>query len=1296
MPHDPLMVLPGGSALTSFQQQRLVLKVGGGCRAVQARFILFADLPSPLEENDLVRLHALLESSPGANKAAMFKEGDFLVIPRVGTISPWSTKATEILHNVGLLGIRRLERGVVYRFEGAEPGWMAPLQVKRWIHDRMTQEVFSDLESARRLFTIPNPKSLERVGIGAMGMDALLAANGRLGLALSQDEMVYLVDAFIKLGRDPSDVELMMFAQANSEHCRHKIFNASWTIDGIQQSETLFGMIRNTEAVSPQGTISAYIDNAAVMQGAEGGAFYPDAETGCYDFHVDEIDILMKVETHNHPTAISPFPGAATGSGGELRDEGATGIGSTPKGGLTGFCVSNLLLPGARQPWEIDTGRPERIVSALEIMLDGPLGAAAFNNEFGRPGLGGYFRTFEMQYAGEVRGYHKPIMIAGGLGNIFRKHVAKKPIPPGALIVQIGGPAMLIGLGGGAASSQASGSGQAELDFASVQRENPEMQRRCQEVINRCRQLGGDNPILSIHDVGAGGLSNAVPEIIHGAGMGGRFQLTAIPNADPGMSPMELWCNEAQERYVLAIAEGDRDRFAQFCRRERCPWAILGTVTGEQMLILEDGRGGSPPIEMPMDLLFGKPPRMHREVTHRSIKPAVASDFRPWLALDEAVTRVLRLPTVADKGFLITIGDRSVTGLVCRDQMVSPWQVAVADVAVMARGYEGVMGEAMAMGERPPVALVHAAASARLAVAEAITNIAAARIDNLSLVKLSANWMAPAGHPGEDANLFDAVAAVGLELCPALGVGIPVGKDSLSLKTVWREGEEDKSVTAPVSLVITAFAPVSDIRRTMTPQLVSLDEETDLILIDLGWGRNRLGASALAQVHGEIGGQPADLDHPESLKRFFAAIQWLNQEGLLLAYHDKSDGGLVVTALEMAFAGHCGLNMDVESLGDDWMAALFNEEPGAIIQSLRRHRETVMAVLAGVGHVALVGIPVIGDLIQIRSGIRVLYKASRTTLHRLWSETSWRMRTLRDNPATAKEEYDGLLDADNPGMTVHLTFDPSEPVVARRGAGGKRRPPRVAILREQGVNGHVEMAAAFHRAGLEAVDVTMTDLLDKPQRLQGFDGLAACGGFSYGDVLGAGVGWARTILFHAGLKAAFGEFFHNPETFTLGVCNGCQMLSHLKELIPGAEHWPIFKNNVSTRFEARFVSLVIPPNPSVLFSGMEGSILPIPVAHGEGRAVFDDEKMAADCLDQNLVVARYADGYGVPTLGYPANPNGSVLGIAGVTSRDGRATILMPHPERVFRSVANSWHPDSWGEEGPWLRLFRNALGWVG
>ncbi|MBF0347317.1 MAG: phosphoribosylformylglycinamidine synthase [Magnetococcales bacterium] len=1287
-----MMILPGGAALTVFQQQRLVQRIGSGCRSVRAIHLYFADLRTPLSAGDHAILHSLLDSYDATEEGmTVFQKGDFLVLPRLGTISPWSTKATEILHHVGLLGIGRLERGVRYRLEGDAPGWRpgSDVDVQKLLHDRMTQEIFTHLEAARGLFTVPAPRPLTRVAIMASGMEALQHANRRMGLALSPEEMEYLVASFTQLGRDPSDAELMMFAQANSEHCRHKIFNASWTIDGCPRTETLFGMIRNTEAVSPQGTLSAYTDNAAVMAGGPGRAFFPDPRSKCYGFHPEGIDILMKVETHNHPTAISPFSGAATGSGGELRDEGATGIGGLPKGGLTGFCVSNLLLPDARQPWEIDSGRPERIVSALEIMLDGPLGAAAFNNEFGRPALGGYFRTFELEFDGAVRGYHKPIMIAGGMGMVFRRHGAKRPVPPGALIVQIGGPAMLIGLGGGAASSQTSGSGRAELDFASVQRENPEMQRRCQEVINQCRQLGDDNPILSIHDVGAGGLANAVAEIIHGADLGGRFELTRIPNDDPGMSPMEIWCNEAQERYVLAIAETDREQFIQICQRERCPFAILGTATRERRLLLEDARGGGAPIDVPMDLLFGKPPRMHRKVEHHQRVPPA---FHPRLDLAEALTRVLRLPTVADKGFLITIGDRSVTGLVCRDQMVSPWQVAVADVAVLARGHEGVEGEAMAMGERPPVALVDAAASARLAVAEAVTNIAAAAIDSLSRIKLSANWMAPAGHPGEDARLFDAVAAVGLALCPDLGVGIPVGKDSLSLKTVWREGDQERSVTAPVSLVVSAFAPVTDVRRTLTPQLHFLDEETDLILVDLGRGRNRLGASALAQVHGEVGAAPADLDHPEDLKRFFAAIQQLNRAGKLLAYHDRSDGGLIVTLLEMAFAGHGGWEIDLAPLAADPMAVLFNEEPGAVVQSLRRDRDAVLRELEGAGVVTLLGRPISGDTIRIKDGVRLLYEASRIALHRVWSETGWRMRSLRDNPACADEEFANLLEVDDPGMTVRLTFDPAAPV--HRGGGTSRR-FRVAILREQGVNGHVEMGAAFHRAGFEAVDCTMTDLLANPRTLLEFNGLAACGGFSYGDVLGAGVGWARTILFHPGLRAAFTEFFHNPGTFTLGVCNGCQMLSHLAELIPGAQHWPVFRNNVSARFEARFISTTIPSNRSILFAGMEGSVLPVPVAHGEGRAVFREVGMARDFLEQNLVVARYADGPGAPTERYPYNPNGSVSGIAGVTSRDGRATIMMPHPERVVRSMTHSWHPPSWGDDGPWLRLFVNAAEWL-
>lgn len=1283
MSHESFLVLPGGPSLTPFQGENLLSRIeqlDPQVQGIRAWYIHLVDCITPLHDHDRRILDALLDTPTDTTDLT-----GWVVVPRLGTISPWSSKATNIAHNAGLTGIRRLERGILYQFQTDNANWQPNPEIKGLLYDRMTQEIFPNLEATRGVFAIPEPRPLMRIDILNGGLDALQAADQRLGLALSLEEQAYLLDAFSLLGKNPTDVELMMFAQANSEHCRHKIFNASWTIDGKPSEETLFGMIRHTEAVSPQGTLSAYQDNAAIMQGGPGLAFYPDPVTRHYQFHEDDIDILMKVETHNHPTAISPFPGAATGSGGELRDEGATGMGGSPKGGLTGFCVSNLLLPGARQPWEIDSGRPDRIVSALEIMLEGPLGAAAFNNEFGRPALGGYFRTFEMSFNGEIRGYHKPIMIAGGLGNVFRRDGAKKAIPPGALIVQIGGPAMLIGLGGGAASSQTSGAGQVELDFASVQRENPEMQRRCQEVIQSCRQLREKNPILSIHDVGAGGLANAVPEIIHGAGRGGRLQLQNIPNADPGMSPMELWCNESQERYVLAILEENRECFAAICRRERCEWAVLGVATQEEHLILEDAT--SNPIDIPMALLFGKPPRMHRIAEHRWL---TSWAFVPELKFSEALERVLSLPTVADKGFLITIGDRSVTGMVCRDQMVSPWQVPVADVAVMARGYEGYHGEAMAMGERSPVALVDAAASARLAVAEAITNLAAAAIDSLSLVKLSANWMAPAGHPGEDAKLFDAVKAVGLELCPKLGVGIPVGKDSLSLKTVWHDGNNAKSVTAPVSLVISAFAPVFDVRHTLTPQPKALDQETDLVLVDLGREKNRLGASALAQVHGEVGGEPADLDHPDDLRHFFTAIQTLNREGLLLSYHDKGDGGLVVTLLEMAFAGRCGLRIDISKISGNPQAILFNEEPGAVLQILRSNRERVLQTLQGIGHVVTIGAPVPGDVIRI-CGVRgFVYQSSRTALHRIWSKTSWHMRTLRDNPKTAQEEYDGLLLTDDPGMSLRLTFDP-----ARSRQPSINRPAKVAILREQGINGHVEMAAAFHRAGFIPVDVTMTDLLADPDRLQHFSGLAACGGFSYGDVLGAGVGWARTILFHPGLKEAFQTFFHRPDTFTLGVCNGCQMLSQLKELIPGAQYWPLFKNNVSARFEARFVSLVIPENRSILLNGMVGSVVPVPVAHGEGQAVFSDPLMLEECLKHNLIVARYADGFGNPTERYPYNPNGSVMGIAGLTSLDGRATILMPHPERVFRSVTNSWYPDSWGEDGPWLRLFANARVWL-
>ncbi|MBF0455445.1 MAG: phosphoribosylformylglycinamidine synthase [Magnetococcales bacterium] len=1288
-------VLPGGAALSPFQMEKLIKTLGVAAPSVSllsARFIHFADLDGPLSDADLAVVSALLTYGPGEALPSESGGQPVVVLPRFGSISPWSTKATEIAKRCGVTAIHRLERGVAYDV-GSDP--LSPSQLaglSALIHDRMTQEVVVGTEAARGLFAQHDPRPLNHIPVLAQGVSALEEANGRLGLALAPDEMDYLIRYFQSRGSDPTDVELMMFAQANSEHCRHKIFNASWNIDGQPRKETLFGMIRHTEKCTPQGTLVAYSDNAAVMEGGEGGRFYPHPRTGVYTFHVENTAIIMKVETHNHPTAISPYPGASTGSGGEIRDEGATGRGSTPKAGMTGFSVSNLQLPHGITPWEEDYGHPDRIVSAREIMLEGPLGGAGFNNEFGRPNLGGYFRTYEAQIGEEVRGYHKPIMIVGGLGHINADYVKKQPIPAGSLIIQIGGPAMLIGLGGGAASSQTSGSSKADLDFASVQRDNPEMERRCQEVINRCCQLGAENPILSIHDVGAGGLSNAVPEVIHGGGVGGRFELGHIPNDDPGMSPMEIWCNEAQERYVLAIPPQSRTLFADICARERCPWAVLGTATEENQLVLTQSATGETPIDMDLEALLGKPPRMDRVVDRRRM--ALEPILLEGIALEEAASRLLTLPTVADKGFLITIGDRSVTGQVCRDQMVGPWQVPVADVAVTARGYEGYVGEAMAMGERTPIALISGPASGRMAVAEAVTNMAAARIEQLSDLKLSANWMAPAGHPGEDANLFDTVEAVGMELCPALGIGIPVGKDSLSLKTVWQEEGVDKAVTAPVSLIISAFAPVVDVRQTLTPQLVCDVGETELILIDLGEGKNRLGGSCLGQVYKQLGDEPADLDDPSLLKHFFSAIQSLNQAGKILAYHDRSDGGLFVTICEMAFAGHCGVTVALDGLGASALSILFAEELGGVIQIKSSDRASVVAALAGAGRVTVIGSLRSDDQILFTQKGEPVLGESRINWQRQWAKTSWQMRSLRDNPQTAQQEYDTLLDGEDPGLHAHLTFDPKQTPFRAEGSR-----PRVAILREQGVNGHVEMAAAFDRAGFQAVDVTMSDLLEGRLSLSDFRGLAACGGFSYGDVLGAGEGWAKSILFNPALRKSFSHFFQRPDTFTLGVCNGCQMLSNLRELIPGTASWPHFKNNTSARFEARVALVEIPESPSLLFRGMAGSRLPVPCAHGEGRAVFQDSAGLASLRQEGLVALGYVDNRGVATSHYPANPNGSPGGLTGVTTPDGRVTIMMPHPERAFRTITNSWYPGKWGEqweeEGPWLRLFQNARRWV-
>jgi phosphoribosylformylglycinamidine synthase len=1121
------------------------------------------------------------------------------------------------------------------------------------------------------------------------------AADAALGLALSDDEIDYLLAHYRAIGRNPTNAELMMFAQANSEHCRHKIFNASWIIDGKPQPKSLFAMIRNTHEKSPQGVLSAYRDNAAVMEGWTAERFFPMPAEARYGFVAEPVHILMKVETHNHPTAISPFPGASTGAGGEIRDEGATGLGGKPKAGLTGFSVSHLRIAGFEQPWEEGgPGFPARIATACEIMRDGPIGAAAFNNEFGRPNLAGYFRTFEQVVDGVVRGYHKPIMVAGGLGNIRAGHVEKGEVAPGAKLVVLGGPAMLIGLGGGAASSMASGESSEDLDFASVQRGNPEIQRRAQEVIDRCWAMGDDNPIMLVHDVGAGGLSNAFPEVIDHSGLGGRIELRDVPNDEPGMSPMAIWCNEAQERYALAVAPERVADFAAICARERCPWAIVGETTTERRLLVTDRLFGNAPVDMPVEVLLGKPPRM----TRKAARAARHGDEMPRdIALRDAALRVLGLPAVADKSFLVTIGDRSVGGLTVRDQMVGPWQVPVADVAVTSSGFRAYTGEAMAMGERAPLAVLDGPASGRMAVGEAITNIAAAAVPTLGQVRLSANWMAACGEPGEDAALFDTVHAVGEALCPALGIAIPVGKDSLSMRTRWESAAGAQAVIAPLSLIVSAFAPVQDVRRTLTPQLRLGEDDTSLLLIDLGAGRNRLGGSALAQVFGRIGTHPPDLDDPARLAAFFAAIQQLNARERILAYHDRSDGGLFATLVEMAFAARCGLDIDIAPLGDDPLAALFTEELGAVIQLRQPEIDEVMAVCTAAGLepcVSVIGRPVEGDRVRIRQAERLLFDESRSELRDAWSQTSYRMQALRDNPDCAREEHAARSDEQDPGLWAELSFDPAEDVAAPFIGRGQR--PRIAVLREQGVNSQVEMAAAFHRAGFEAVDVHMSDLLEDRRSLAEFRGLVACGGFSYGDVLGAGEGWAKSILFNPHARDQFEAWFARADTFALGICNGCQMMSALKEIIPGAALWPRFVRNRSEQYEARFSLVRIDESGSALTAGMGGSVLPIVISHGEGRVEFRDLEHERACLEAELVWLRYLDNHGRIAASYPANPNGSPHGIAGLTSADGRVTIAMPHPERVFRSVQHSWLPAAWGEDGPWMRLFRNARAWVG
>ncbi|MCI1191933.1 phosphoribosylformylglycinamidine synthase [Calidifontimicrobium sp. SYSU G02091] len=1325
-PSPHLLHFEGSQALSAFRARALLDRIAAvvpRVAGIAARHVHWVASDAPLDAATRDRLQALLTyGDPYAGPA----DGELVVVmPRLGTVSPWASKATDIAHNCGL-PVHRIERVTEFHLtlKGGLPGGAKPLSatereaVAALLHDRMTESVAFERDAARHLFDPQPAPPLAHVDVLAYGREALLEANAAFGLALSDDEVDYLVDAFTRLGRNPSDVELMMFAQANSEHCRHKIFNADFTIDGQRQPHSLFAMIRHTERASPQRTVVAYSDNAAIMEGGPVVRWQPEGFTNAPRYGAREVTahVLMKVETHNHPTAISPFPGAATGAGGEIRDEGATGRGARPKAGLTGFSVSNLHLPGTDEPWERDpVGKPEHIASALQIMIDGPLGSAAFNNEFGRPNLAGYFRVYEQTVAGVRRGYHKPIMIAGGVGSIDATQTHKVAFPAGTLLVQLGGPGMRIGMGGGAASSMAAGTNTAALDFDSVQRGNPEIQRRAQEVINHCWALGDRNPILAIHDVGAGGLSNAFPELADGAGRGARFDLRKVPLEESGLAPKEIWCNESQERYVLAVDPALMPLFEQMCARERCPFAVVGVATEARDLVVEDGAGGERVIDMPMEVLFGKPPKMHR-IVERVVRTEAALDLT-GVTLEQAAFDVLRHPTVASKRFLITIGDRTVGGLSHRDPMVGPWQVPVADCAVTLADFSGCRGEAMAMGERTPLAALDAPASGRMAVAEAITNLLAAPIE-LSRVKLSANWMAACGEPGEDAALYDTVKAVGLELCPALGVGIPVGKDSLSMRTKWNGADGPCQVVAPVSLIVSAFATLPDVRGTLTPQLQP--GETVLLLVDLGAGRNRLAGSILAQTLGRFGDEVPDLDDPQRLKALVAAVNELRAGGKLLAYHDRSDGGLWACVCEMAFAGHRGVSLNVDLLvtegdgigdsraeyGDskNWasqvserrneltLKALFAEELGAVLQVRRDERDAVIATLRahGLGRFThVIGVPNDRGVVEVWRDTKCVFSAPLTQLHQTWDEVSWRIARLRDNPACADSEHTLAGAADDPGLHVHLTFDPADDVTAPFVHLAR---PKIAILREQGVNSQVEMSYAMHAAGFDTFDVHMSDLQAGRARLDQFQGFVACGGFSYGDTLGAGEGWARSILFNPALADQFAAFFQRPDTIALGVCNGCQMMAALAPIIPGADAWPKFTRNASEQFEARLSLVEVLASPSVFFTGMAGSRLPIAVAHGEGRADFSqrgDAQRVARAL-------RFVDHHGRPTEVYPYNPNGSPDGLTGVTTPDGRFTALMPHPERVFRQAQLSWSAAGADGFSPWMRMFRNARAALG
>ena len=1278
-----MFIVAGAPAHSSFKKTQLLNRLTSvsSVQSFDSQWVYLFD-QALNEQEQQSALQLLNDGESYTLRRATSDEIQILVTPRVGTISPWSSKATDIFANCNT-PIHRLERGVLFTLKGVSE---LSAELKLALHDRMTESVFEQIDAATALFSETEPKPLNAIDILGQGKEALVQANNEFGFALSAEEIDYLTEAFIKLGRNPHDIELMMFAQANSEHCRHKIFGSEWTIDGEVQPLSLFQMIKNTYKESPADVLSAYKDNASVIVGFDTHRFYPkkDLDTGhyVYKYKSQAAHILMKVETHNHPTAIAPFAGAATGSGGEIRDEGATGRGGKPKAGLTGFTTSNLNIPGFEQPWEENYGKPSRIASPLQIMIEGPLGGAAFNNEFGRPALNGYFRTFEQNVNGDVKGFHKPIMIAGGYGNIRPDHVEKDPIQPGDLLIVLGGPAMLIGLGGGAASSVDSGTMGESLDFASVQRENPEMERRCQEVIDTCWRLEDENPIVSVHDVGAGGISNAMPELVNDHELGAILDLRKIPSLEPGMSPMEIWSNEAQERYVLAIRPESLAEFEEICARERCPFAVLGEATEARELIVEDPLFENKAVDMPMQVMLGGTPRMSRSYDSA---PRQGNDFdENTVDLKDAIFRVLKNPTVASKSFLITIGDRSITGMVARDQMVGPWQVPVADAAVTTTSLQGYTGEAMAMGERPPVALLNPAASARLAVAEAISNIMCANIDQISDIKLSANWMAAAGQAGEDQALFEGVKAIGMEMCPALGIAIPVGKDSLSMRTTWQDEGTDKSVTSPMTGVITAFAPVVDVRKTLTPELKA-DFDSVLVRIDLSKGQFRLGGSILNQVFKTIGQVTPDVDNFDDFKAFFALVQDWNNRGLIQAYHDIGDGGLLATVAEMMFASRLGV-----SLQDQTTAALFAEEIGAVLQMRRADWDAVQAELAD--SLLKDAIRVVGQLNQTEQLNINGLSLARVELQQAWTEVSYQIQRLRDNVETADQEYQLIADSNHKGLIAQPTFDLNEPIEAPY---LNSRRPNMAVLREQGVNGHVEMAAAFDKVGFNTVDVHMSDLLAGHIDLDDFQGLVACGGFSYGDVLGAGGGWAKSVLFNAKLRDQFEKFFNREETFSLGVCNGCQMLSQLAPLIPGADAWPRFHRNRSEMFEARAVNVRVEKSNSILLADMHGSILPVAVAHGEGRVVANLEQFAT-LKAQDQVVLRYVDSQGKATEKYPLNPNGSPDAITGLTSLDGRATIMMPHPERTFRAVQHSWKPEEWTEDGAWLRMFRNARKFVG